>query len=98
MAHFRCAPTRPWQTIIVAISRATDRLKRCAVKGMLVFHVQLEALRRLAGIANRLHPAVELTCHIFDQWLITIHGDVPEHPISKAQLFRELIDDSMVGK
>ena len=63
---------------------------------MLVLHVRLHPLRRLAGITDRPHTLVEFAGNVFDQRLITIHRDVPEHAVSKSELLGELVDDGVV--
>ena len=96
MTHFGRAPARPRKTVVVTINLTTNSLQRCLVEDVLVRHVRLHALRRLAGVADRPHALVEFAGHVFDQRLIIVHRDVAEHAVSKAQLLGELIDDGVV--
>jgi hypothetical protein len=64
-------------------------LQRGLVEGVLVGHVQLEPLRRLAGVADGPHAAVELAGDVFDVRLVAFDRDVLEHLGRQAELLRE---------
>ena len=63
---------------------------------MLVFHVCFQTLRRLTGVSDRPHALVEFAGHVFDQRLVSVHLDVPEHAVGKSEFLGELVHDYVV--
>ena len=96
MFDIRSTPTRPRQTIILAIGRSAPGLQCGFVKRVLVGHVHFQPFRSLAGIADCPHALVELTGYIFNQWLIIVNGDVFKHLVSKAELLGEFVNDRLI--
>ena len=93
--HFRRAPARPRQAVIVAADFriVLRRAHRQQVELCLVLHVRLEALGRLAAIAGRPAAAVHLAQHILGFGQIVLDLDVLEHLVGEAELLRHQIDD-----
>ncbi len=59
-------PARPGQAVVIAVGGTAQRPQRRLVEGVLVGHVELHPLGRLAGIADRPHAAVELARDVLD--------------------------------
>ena len=98
MLHFGSAPAWPWHTVIVPIGGTTHGLQRRPVERVLVCHVQLDPLGRLAGIADCPHPGIELPRDAFDVRRIrVVHLDVAEEAVRPAELVGEHADDFMVS-
>mmetsp|Transcript_29686 Transcript_29686/g.58842 ORF Transcript_29686/g.58842 Transcript_29686/m.58842 type:complete len:626 (+) Transcript_29686:852-2729(+) len=97
--HLGRAPAGPWQTVVIAIRRTTHRLQRGAVERVLVRHVLLDPLGRLAGVTHRPHAAIDLAQCVFDVrgQTILFQLDVAEDAIMEAKLLREKRDDLMIG-
>src|SRR3546814_12237747 len=79
MSHLRSAPARPRQAVGLAVAGTAVRAQGGPVEGVLVGHVEPQALRRLAGIADRPAPVIELAGDVLDQRLGSVHLDVLEH-------------------
>src|SRR5262249_30412817 len=60
MLEFRRAPARPWQAVIVALGGTILGPQGDEIEVLLVGHMQLEALRRLAAIAGGPAAAIDL--------------------------------------
>ena len=97
MTHFRRAPAGPGQTVVFAVARPADRLQGGAVEGVLVGHLPLQPLWRLARIADGPHAAVYLAQSVLDRGLLINNCDVLEHLLGKAELLGEAIDDFVIG-
>ena len=98
MLVLRRAPARPRQAVVVAVARAAVGLERHRVEGVLVLHVQLQALRRLARVADRQRAAVELARHVLRQHAaLVVDLDVLEHLLLEAELLGEQIHDLVIG-
>src|SRR3546814_6928337 len=67
------------------------------VEGVLVGHVEPQALRRLAGVADRPAPVIEFAGDVLDERLGAIHLDVLEHLVGETELLGEEIHDLVVG-
>ena len=65
---------------------------------MLVFHVHLHPLGALTRIADGPHAPVELAGNVLDQRFLSVHLDVAEHAIRKAELGGELVQDRVIGQ
>src|SRR3546814_1593265 len=91
MFHLRGAPARPRQAVGLAVARTAMRAQGGPVEGVLVGHVEPQALRRLAGVADRPGPAIELAGDVLDQRLGAVHLDVLEHLVGEAELLGEEI-------
>ena len=63
---------------------------------VLIFHVLLEALRGLAGVANGPHATVELAGDVLNRRFVSINGNVAEHAIGEAELVRKQLHDFMI--
>ena len=72
MPHLGGAPAGPRHTVILAVRRSAHGLQRCLVERVLVGHVQLEPLRRLAGIADGPHARVDLEGDVLDIGLVAV--------------------------
>src|SRR3546814_15161453 len=69
MSHLRRAPARPRQAVGLAVAGTAVRAQGGPVEGVLVGHVEPQALRRLAGVADRPGHAIELAGDVLDQRL-----------------------------
>ena len=96
MLELRRAPARPRQAVIVALGRAVLRPQRDQVEVLLVRHVQLQALRRLAAIAGRPAAAVDLAQDVLGHRHVVLDLDVLEHPVGEAELLGQQIHDLVV--
>ena len=96
MLELRRAPARPRQAVIVALGRTILRPQRDQVEVLLVGHVQLEALRRLAAIAGRPAAAIDLAQDVLGNRPIVLDLDVLEHLVGEAELLRQEIHDLVV--
>src|SRR3546814_2594250 len=67
------------------------------VEGVLVGHVEPQALRRLAGVADRPAPVIEFAGDVLDERLGAVHLDVLEHLVGETELLGEEIHDLVVG-
>ena len=94
--HFRRAPARPRQAVIVALARPRLGQQGGRVEGVLVVHVQLEPLRRAAAVADGPAGAVNFTQDVFDHRLVVHHRDVLAQFAGKAEFFGEQVDDFLV--
>src|SRR3546814_3617233 len=65
--HLRGAPARPRQAIGFAVARTAMRAQSGPVEGVLVGHVEPQALRRLAGVADRPAPVIEFAGDVLDE-------------------------------
>ena len=59
--------------------------------------MQLEAIRRLAGVADRPHALVELEGDFFNHRLVVDDLDVLEHLLVEAELLGEQVHDFLIG-
>ena len=88
------APARPRQAVIVALAR--DRSWRACVthvEVLLVRHVQLQPLRRLAAIAGGPAAAIDLAQQSSGSGTIVLDLDVLEHLVGEAELLGQQIHD-----
>ncbi len=94
----RRAPARPRQAVVVAADLRLVGLgaQRHQVELVLVAHMRLQPLRRLAGIAGREAAAVDLAQQILRRRPLVFHLDVLEHLVGEAELLRQAIDDLVV--
>ncbi|EFO30421.1 hypothetical protein TRICHSKD4_4012 [Roseibium sp. TrichSKD4] len=95
--HFCGPPARPRHTVVFSVARSTTRLKRCAVERVLVFHMLLEALRRLAGVADGPHAAVEFTGRVFNARNGALDRNVLEHLNFETELLRKQISNFVIS-
>ena len=96
MFELRFAPARPRQSVVIALAWAFGGAQRNQIEILLVRHVQLDALGRLAGIAGTPAAAVYLAQNVFGNGPIAFDGDVLEHRVGEAELLRHEIDDLVV--
>ena len=94
----RRAPARPRQAVVVAADLRLVGLgaQRHQVELVLVLHVRLQPLRRLAGIAGGEAAAVDLAQQILRRRPLVLDLDVLEHLVGEAELLRQAIDDLVV--
>ena len=108
MLHFRRAVARPWQTKIITrgvvagfLVFAAFGFERFNVKQVHVAHVRLQALRTLAGVANRPAGLVDLTQDVFRHGLVHafdfLHFVILNQLFGKAQFFSKLVHDHVVA-
>mmetsp|Transcript_16872 Transcript_16872/g.21792 ORF Transcript_16872/g.21792 Transcript_16872/m.21792 type:complete len:374 (+) Transcript_16872:1501-2622(+) len=97
MVHLCGTPARPRHSVVITICRTTICLQRSPVEGVLVFHVQLDALRRLTGVPDGPHTFVELARDAFNVGCVFVfHLDVAEETIGPAKLVSEQPHDLVV--
>ena len=93
MLDLRRAPARPGQAVIVALARAVLGPQRDEVEVLLVRHVQLQPLGRLAAVAGRPAAAVHLAQDVLGQRALVLDLDVLEHLVGEAELLGEQVHD-----
>ena len=98
MPHFRGSPARPRHAVVLAVARTAQRLQGGRVERVLVLHVLLDPLRRLARVADGPHAAIDLACNVLDNGFVAIQGDVAEEAVGKAELLREHCHDGLIGQ
>ena len=96
MLELRRAPARPRQAVVVALVRAGRGLLREHVEVVLVRHVRLQALRRLAAVAGRPAAAVDLAQDVLGHRQVVLDLDVLEHLVGEAELLGEEIHHLVV--
>src|SRR3546814_9571391 len=97
MYHRRGSPARPRKAVGLAVAGTAVRAQGGPVEGVLVGHVEPQALRRLAGIADRPAPVIELAGDVLDQRLGSVHLDVLEHLVGETELLGQEVHDLVVG-
>src|SRR5499426_2362898 len=93
MLEFGRSPARPRQAVIIAFSRTVLGPQADELEVLLVGHVELEALRRLAAIAGRPATTIDLAQDVLGDGLGALDLDVLEHAVSEAQPLRQQIHD-----
>src|SRR5258708_14094246 len=96
MLEFRRSPAWPWQAVIIALGGTVLGSQGDELEVLLVGHVQLEALRRLATIAGRPAAAIDLAEDVLGDGPVALDLDVLEHPVSEAQPLRQEGHDLVV--
>src|SRR3546814_6625536 len=86
VSHLRGAPARPRQAIGFAVARTAMRAQSGPVEGVLVGHVEPQALRRLAGVADRPAPVIEFAGDVLDERLGAVRSE--EHTSELQSLMR----------
>ena len=96
MFELRRPPARPRQAVIVALGRTILRPQGDEVEVLLVRHVQLEPLWRLAAVTGRPAAAIDLAQDVLRDRPITLDLDVLEHQIGEAKPLRQEIHGLVV--
>src|SRR3546814_19544078 len=96
VSHLRGAPARPRQAIGFAVARTAMRAQSGPVEGVLVGHVEPQALRRLAGVADRPAPVIEFAGDVIDERIGAVTLDVLEHLVGETSLIGEKITHIVV--
>ncbi len=96
MLELRRAPARPRQAVIVALGGTILRPQRHQIEVLLVRHVQLEPLGRLAGVTGRPAAAIDLAQDVLRRHDAVLDLDVLEHAVGKAELLRQHVHDVVV--
>ena len=102
MLQFRRAVARPRQAEIVAVARTAVGLQRLDVEGVHVLHVQLQAFRRLAGVADGPAALVDFAQDVLDLGLVPAllvldQLDVLDQFLLEAELLGEGVHQGVVG-
>src|SRR5258708_19567818 len=84
MLEFRRSPAWPWQAVIIALGGTVLGSQGDELEVLLVGHVQLEALRRLATIAGRPAAAIDLAEDVLGDGPVALDLYVLEHPVTEA--------------
>src|SRR6185312_8744456 len=96
MPEFRCAPTWPRQAVDVALARPVGSPQRLDVEVLLIGHMQLQPLRRLAAVACGPSAAIDLAQDVLGRDGAVLDLDALEHPIREAELAREQVHGVVV--
>src|SRR3546814_2738828 len=99
MADFGLAPARPGQAVVVAadLRRVLRRPKGNDIELVLMLHMRLEALRRLAAITGRPAAAIDLPQKILGARHVVLDLDVLEQRVGEAELLRQEVYYFVVG-
>ena len=90
------APAWPRQPVIIPFRRTRHGLLCAHVKILLVGHMQLEPLGRLAAVTGRPAAAIDLAQQILRRGHVVLDLDVLEHLVGEAQLLCEQVHDFVV--
>ena len=98
MPDLRRAPARPGQTVEVAANLriVLGRAQRHQIELVLVLHVRLQPLRRLAGVAGAPASAIHFAQDVLGHRTVAFDLDVLEHLVGEAELLGHQIKNLIV--
>ena len=98
MPDLRRAPARPRQTVVVAadLRIVLGRAQRHQIELLLVPHVRLQPLRRLAGVAGAPASAIYFAQDVLGHRTVAFDLDVLEHQVGEAELLGHQIQNLIV--
>src|SRR3546814_12788993 len=98
-SDFGLAPARPGHAVVVAadLRRVLRRPKGNDIELVLMLHMRLEALRRLAAITGRPAAAIDLPQKILGARHVVLDLDVLEQRVGEAELLRQEVYYFVVG-
>ena len=96
MLDFGLAPARPRQPVVIALAGAVLGAKRDQIEILLVRHVQLDPLRRLAGVTGAPGSAVHLAQNVLGHRAVVLDLDLLEHQISESEFLGQQIYDLVI--